>query len=103
MYLHSDGIPPYAEFALPTLVAQQRYDISLHLVIPATESNFALGNFMATLKLATTSNETLSVIRRPVGLLSYFRCTIGNPLQLQGYCPPTSSKPVVNCARHHRI
>jgi hypothetical protein len=67
--LSSDGIPPYAEVALPKLVAQQPYDISLHLVIPATEPNFALGNFMTTLKLATVSNETLITIRRPVSTL----------------------------------
>lgn len=55
---------------LPSLVAQQRYDISLHLTVPATESNYALGNFMTSLTLSTSSNKTLTSIRRPVGHLT---------------------------------
>lgn len=63
---HSDGSPPYALSALPLLVPQQRYDVSVHLSIPAVESNYALGNFMTTLTLSTTSNKTLTSVRRPV-------------------------------------
>lgn len=62
----SDGIPPYAEFSLPQLSASQPYDVSLHLVIPASDSNYDLGNFMASLTLATPSNKTLATVRRPV-------------------------------------
>jgi len=62
---YGDGIPPYAEGFLPNIVPQQRYDISLHLVVPAIEANFALGNFMTTLRLSTPSNQTLTYIRRP--------------------------------------
>ncbi|KNZ75651.1 hypothetical protein J132_02425 [Termitomyces sp. J132] len=42
-----DGSPPYALSTLPPLVPQQRYDVSVHLSIP------------------TTSNNTLSSVRRP--------------------------------------
>ncbi|EGO05179.1 hypothetical protein SERLA73DRAFT_174147 [Serpula lacrymans var. lacrymans S7.3] len=62
---YGDGVPPYAEILLPYLSAQQPYDISLHLEVPATESNFALGNFMTTLTLSTPTNRTLTSIRRP--------------------------------------
>jgi hypothetical protein len=62
----SDGISPYAQVPLPALVAEQQYDITLMLEIPATESNYALGNFMTSLTLTTASNKTLSSIRKPV-------------------------------------
>lgn len=62
----SDGPVPYAEVMLPTVVAQQPYDISLHLIVPANEANFALGNFMASLALVTPSNRTLAYVRKPV-------------------------------------
>jgi hypothetical protein len=69
---YSDGVPPYAELPLPSLIAQQPYEISLHITIPASESNFALGNFMTTLRLSTTSNRTLTSICRPVRFLFSF-------------------------------
>ncbi|KAF9229132.1 hypothetical protein BS17DRAFT_689440 [Gyrodon lividus] len=62
---YGDGVSPYAELSLPPLSAIQPYDISLHLVVPASEANFALGNFMATLSLSTPSNKTLTTIKRP--------------------------------------
>jgi Putative adipose-regulatory protein (Seipin) len=62
----SDGVSPYAIVPLPTLVSQQHYDISLRMTIPATESNYALGNFMTSLTLTTPSNKTLTSVRRPV-------------------------------------
>ncbi|KAH7928494.1 hypothetical protein BV22DRAFT_1192743 [Leucogyrophana mollusca] len=62
---YGDGVPPYAEVALPSLSPNQPYDISLHLTIPASEANFALGNFMAGLTLSTPANRTLTSIRRP--------------------------------------
>ncbi|KAJ6509392.1 hypothetical protein C8R47DRAFT_1208580 [Mycena vitilis] len=66
LYLqYGDGVPPYAQATLPSLVAQQRYDISLHLQVPNLDANFALGNFMTTLTLSTPSNKTLVSIRRP--------------------------------------
>ena len=40
--------------------------MSLHLVIPPSDSNYDLGNFMASLTLATPSNKTLATVRRPV-------------------------------------
>ena len=63
---HRDGLPPYAEVSLPTLNAVQPYDFTLHLDVPAIESNFHLGNFMSTLTLSTTSNKTIVTTRRPV-------------------------------------
>lgn len=63
---YREGGSPYAEVMLPNIVAQQPYDISLHLVVPASEANFALGNFMATLTLLTPSNATIATAHRPV-------------------------------------
>jgi len=61
-----DGIMPYAEASLLALVPRHPYDLSLNLVVPTTEANIALGNFMATLTLTTTSNKTLTSTRRSV-------------------------------------
>ncbi|KAG2159703.1 putative adipose-regulatory protein-domain-containing protein [Suillus bovinus] len=70
LYLqYGDGTSPYAEISLPSLVPSQLYDISIHLVIPASEANFALGNFMTTLTLSTPSNRTLASIRKPAIVL----------------------------------
>ncbi|KAG0693318.1 putative adipose-regulatory protein-domain-containing protein [Suillus ampliporus] len=66
---YGDGSPPYAELSLSSLVPSQPYDISMHLVIPASEANFALGNFMTTLTLSTPSNRTLTSIRKPAIVL----------------------------------
>jgi len=63
---YSDGPQPYSQILLPPLVPQQRYDISAQLVVPITESNLALGNFMTSLTLSTLANKTLISIRRPV-------------------------------------
>ncbi len=81
--MYSDGRSPYAEVALPNIVAQQPYDIWLHLVVPASESNLALGNFMATLTLASTSNNTLAVTRKPVRSVSSATHTLS--LLIRGY------------------
>ncbi|KAI6031624.1 putative adipose-regulatory protein-domain-containing protein [Pisolithus microcarpus] len=62
---YGDGVPPYAEVSLPQLSPNHPYDISLHLSIPASDANFALGNFMASLTLVTPSNRTLATVRRP--------------------------------------
>ncbi|KAN0100500.1 hypothetical protein V8E55_000484 [Tylopilus felleus] len=56
---YGDSPLPYAELLLPPLSITQPYDVSLQLVVPASEANFALGNFMATLSLTTPSNKTL--------------------------------------------
>jgi hypothetical protein len=58
---------------LSSLAPSQPYDISMHLVIPASEANFALGNFMTTLTLSTPSNRTLTSVRKPVGAERYTR------------------------------
>ncbi|KAF8078764.1 hypothetical protein FPV67DRAFT_1663454 [Lyophyllum atratum] len=54
-----DGAPPYALAHLPPLVAQQRYDLAVHLTLPAIESNFALGNFMTTVDLKYNFQQDL--------------------------------------------
>lgn len=61
---YGDGIMPYAEAPLPAITPYHAYDLSLDLVVPTTEANIVLGNFMATLTLTTTSNKTLASIRR---------------------------------------
>ncbi|KAF8577892.1 hypothetical protein K439DRAFT_1363629 [Ramaria rubella] len=66
---YGDGLTPFASSQLPPIMADQPYDIILHLVLPATESNFALGNFMTTLKLTTAYNESLITIRRSTVLV----------------------------------
>ncbi|CDO73203.1 hypothetical protein BN946_scf185007.g258 [Trametes cinnabarina] len=66
---YGDGPVPFSEVALPSVVAQQPYDISLHLVVPANEANFALGNFMASLTLMTPSNGTIAAARKPAIVL----------------------------------
>ncbi|KAH9950446.1 hypothetical protein B0H21DRAFT_535360 [Amylocystis lapponica] len=66
---YGDDGSPYAEMLLPPLVVQQPYDVSIHLVVPATEANFALGNFMTSLTLSTMSNKTLASVRIPAIVL----------------------------------
>ncbi|GJE87632.1 Seipin domain-containing protein [Phanerochaete sordida] len=70
LYLqYGDGPSPYAHVALPPLVSRQAYDVSLHLQVPTSPSNLELGNFMASLTIATASNQTLAVARRPALVL----------------------------------
>ncbi|KAF8634480.1 hypothetical protein AX15_000920 [Amanita polypyramis BW_CC] len=99
LYLqYGDGLQPYAQIPLPPLVSQQRYDISVQLVVPLTESNVALGNFMTSLTLFTPANKTLASVRRPTIVLppktSLFSSTsnmvaFSVPL-LQEFLPETS-------------
>ncbi|KAF9566173.1 hypothetical protein CPC08DRAFT_815056 [Agrocybe pediades] len=66
LYLqYGDGVPPFALASLPPLNPQQLYDISVNLLLPNTESNVALGNFMTSLTLTTPANKTLVQVRRP--------------------------------------
>ena len=62
----SDGLSPYAETQLASFNPTQPYDLSLHLVVPTTPSNYDLGNFMATLTLTGPSNRVLTTVRKPV-------------------------------------
>lgn len=61
-----EGLSPYADVMVDDLHMKQRYDVSLHLKVPALESNFELGNFMTSLTFTTLSNVTLGTVRRPV-------------------------------------
>ncbi|TDL28592.1 hypothetical protein BD410DRAFT_781103 [Rickenella mellea] len=62
---YGDGLPPYANMLLPRLNTKQPYDITLHLNVPASADNLAIGNFMTSLSLRTSSNVTLVDVRRP--------------------------------------
>ncbi|CAK5264588.1 unnamed protein product [Mycena citricolor] len=71
LYLqYGDGLPPYADVQLPSLVAKQRYDFYLDLQVPAVESNYALGNFMVNFSLLTRGNHTLVSVRKPAIVVS---------------------------------
>lgn len=80
----SDAPSPYAELSLPALSTAQPYDISLRLVLPASDANFALGNFMASLSLSTPSNKTLVAVSRPVCSSPSLYISLFSPSR--GYC-----------------
>ncbi|CAG7847882.1 SubName: Full=Uncharacterized protein {ECO:0000313/EMBL:CCA77826.1} [Serendipita indica DSM 11827] len=66
VFLHyGEDTIPSAHFPLPTLVADQAYDISVHLTVPYTETNAVLGNFMTYLTITTASNKTIASASRP--------------------------------------
>jgi len=89
------------QLSLPLLSTVQPYDVSLQLILPASEANFALGNFMATLSLSTPSNKTLVTVSRPSIALppkhstfSFFtvpRLIDMDVLLLSSYVPGTSN------------
>ena len=62
-----DGASPYAITTLHPVSPSQPYDISLHLVVPTSQSNLELGNFMAALNLTTLSHTAIASARRSVG------------------------------------
>lgn len=70
---HSDGRSPYADLTVNNLFANQPYDISLYLTVPASEANYGLGNFMTSLTITDYRNNTLAAVRKPVRIHSY-RC-----------------------------
>jgi hypothetical protein len=67
-FQYGDGLSPYAETQLASFNPTQPYDISLHLVVPTSSSNYDLGNFMTTLTLTGPSNRVLTTVRKPVSL-----------------------------------
>ncbi|THV05985.1 hypothetical protein K435DRAFT_646222 [Dendrothele bispora CBS 962.96] len=100
LYLqYGDSLTPYARTSLPPLVSRQPYDIILHLEIPTSESNLALGNFMNNVVLVTTSNKTVASVRRSAILLpaesSWFFGTPGvvtvDVPMLSAFVPGTTS------------
>jgi len=68
-FQYGDGLVPYAETQLASFNPAQPYDISLHLVVPATRSNYDLGNFMTILTLTDSANRTLTTVRKPAIVL----------------------------------
>ena len=83
----SDGVPPYAQLILPSLVPTQRYDVSVNLLLPASQSNLALGNFMTTLTLSTLANKTVASVRRPVVDLTILSRSLLTTLNRQSPSP----------------
>ncbi|KXN83891.1 hypothetical protein AN958_00971 [Leucoagaricus sp. SymC.cos] len=70
LYLqYGERAVPYALAVIPPIQASQPYDISLHMMLPVSDSNMSLGNFMTTLTLMTPSNETLATVSRPALVL----------------------------------
>ncbi|KAF5312844.1 hypothetical protein D9619_003128 [Psilocybe cf. subviscida] len=112
LYLqYGDGGNPYAYAHLPPLTSSQRYDISVELVLPCTDANLALGNFMTALTLSTSSaNKTLEYVRRPTIApkpTSYFifskttkRVTV--PLLESFVAPKSRLAALVEVGRHDR-
>ncbi|KAK2461650.1 hypothetical protein APHAL10511_006113 [Amanita phalloides] len=103
LYLqYGDASQPYAQVLLPSLVLQQRYDISVQLVVPLTEPNLALGNFMTSLSLSTPSNKTLISVRRPTLILPQVSFFSSKPSFIKLDVPllkaylPSASKLVAN-------
>ncbi|KAL5519052.1 hypothetical protein ACEPAH_735 [Sanghuangporus vaninii] len=66
---YGDSAVPYADIEVVSLSTTQPYEISLQLTLPANDANYALGNFMTSLTIATFSNVTLADIRRPAIVL----------------------------------
>ncbi|TCD62778.1 hypothetical protein EIP91_006422 [Steccherinum ochraceum] len=62
---YGDGTPPHAWVDLRNLSPYQPYDVSVQVVVPATEANYALGNFMTTLSIYTPTNKSIASARRP--------------------------------------
>lgn len=85
----SDGLPPYAETQLALFNPAQPYDISLQLVVPTTQSNYDLGNFMTTLTLSDRSNRILITVRKPV-----------SPPLAPFSCPRNAVDRLLSCLRH---
>lgn len=85
----SDGLPPYAEIQLASFNPAQPYDISLQLVVPTTQSNYDLGNFMTTLTLSDRTNRTLITVRKPV-----------SPPPVPVSCPRNALDRLLSCLRH---
>ncbi|KIM25437.1 hypothetical protein M408DRAFT_331190 [Serendipita vermifera MAFF 305830] len=60
---------PAAYFEFPSLVYDQPYDITVHLSVPLTDANIALGNFMTYLTLTNAANKTVASAQRPAAIL----------------------------------
>ncbi|KAG8836298.1 hypothetical protein FRC17_007448 [Serendipita sp. 399] len=68
-FQYGESAIPTAHFQFPPLVADQAYDISVHLTVPHTDSSVALGNFMTYLTLTTASNKPVASARKPAAIL----------------------------------
>jgi hypothetical protein len=61
---YGDGVPPYAHIDIPSLSTGQPYEISAHFVVPVSDSNLNLGNFMTTITIFSSTNKTIAQARR---------------------------------------
>ena len=66
LYICRNDVTPHAFAQLPDINIQQRYHISVNLILPDSDANIALGNFMTSLVLATPGNTSLVSVSRPV-------------------------------------
>ncbi|KAF8481072.1 putative adipose-regulatory protein-domain-containing protein [Russula ochroleuca] len=78
-FQYGDKLAPYAETQLASFNPAQPYDISLHLIVPATQSNYDLGNFMTTLTLTDPSSRVLTTVRKPAIILPPSSFRLLNP------------------------
>ncbi|GAA97772.1 uncharacterized protein L969DRAFT_43656 [Mixia osmundae IAM 14324] len=68
---YGQGRPPFAIVPLKgagELASDQPYDITLDLLVPASERNIELGNFMVTVELKSADNTTILRASRPASL-----------------------------------
>jgi len=86
-FQYGDGLVPYAETQLASFNPAQPYDISLHLVVPATQSNYDLGNFMTILTLTDSANRTLATVRKPAIILPSSSYLWSNPSTITLHIP----------------
>jgi hypothetical protein len=101
--------PPFATLDLTSgdgrssvFAEDQKYDVSLDLVVPLSAANIDLGNFMVSLELTSPLNNTVHYVSKPTILIHEsapiramnnlaFQLTRNAPAIL---IPPTSSVPV---------
>ncbi|KAG9035795.1 hypothetical protein FS837_001820 [Tulasnella sp. UAMH 9824] len=62
---YGHGSTPYAYTIVRDLNTNQPYDISVQLVVPTSQANYDLGNFMTSVTLMSMSNRTFAASQRP--------------------------------------
>ncbi|KAJ3306301.1 hypothetical protein HDV03_000224 [Kappamyces sp. JEL0829] len=65
---HLDLNQAFDEYQGLIMKPTQRYNLGLELVVPDTENNFAIGNFMVSMELVGKNNKTLTTVSRPAHL-----------------------------------
>ncbi|KAG8951631.1 hypothetical protein FRC04_005919 [Tulasnella sp. 424] len=62
---YGQGTTPFAYTVIRDLNTNQPYDISVQLVVPTSQANYDLGNFMTSVTLMSMSNRTFATSQRP--------------------------------------